>query len=249
MLEKSFGLLFFLKKPNPFRKGPWLLFLRITVNGISRELSLKRTWEKSRWNSKSGRASGNKEDTRELNTYIDIIRIKAFEARSILFAKNQAITSEAIKDELSGASQRRRMFLKVFEDYNKNIKQLIGKDYTQDTYNKYDRVFNNTKSFLSYRYKVPDISLSSIDMEFINAYYQWYRVEKNCSHNTTIKYISMFKTILLACVENGWLLKDPISKFHMSIKTVDTVFLTSRLKCTPLINLWKYPWLVSGLPK
>jgi hypothetical protein len=57
MLEKNFGLLFFLKKPNPFRKGPWLVFLRITVDGLSREMSLKRSWEPTRWSSKTGAAT------------------------------------------------------------------------------------------------------------------------------------------------------------------------------------------------
>lgn len=42
MLEKRLGLLVFLRKPSPFRKGPWLLMLRIIVDGISKELSLKR---------------------------------------------------------------------------------------------------------------------------------------------------------------------------------------------------------------
>jgi hypothetical protein len=42
MLEKSLGLLFFLKKPSPPRKGANLVFLRITVDGIPKDLSPKR---------------------------------------------------------------------------------------------------------------------------------------------------------------------------------------------------------------
>ena len=56
-MEKSLGILFFLRKPQPFRSGPWLVFLRITVDGITKELSLKRTWQKGKWKPKPGRAT------------------------------------------------------------------------------------------------------------------------------------------------------------------------------------------------
>jgi hypothetical protein len=43
-----------------------------TVDGIPKELSLKRTWEKNRWNNGAGRASGTKEDAKSLNAYLDL---------------------------------------------------------------------------------------------------------------------------------------------------------------------------------
>ena len=226
MLEKSLGLLFFLKKPSPYRKGPWLIFLRITVDGIPKELSLKRTWEKGRWMSNPGHAAGTKEDAKALNFYLDIIRIKAYEARTKLIEKNEPITAQGIKDVLSGAAQRKRMFLKIFEAYNNNMKALIGIDYSKDSWEKYDRVYNFTKEFLELKYGMGDINILSLNMEFIKEYYNWYRTVRKCSHNTSIKYISMFKTIVLQCVDNGWLLRDPFTKFDMSLNEVDTVFLT-----------------------
>jgi len=207
MLAKSLGLLFFLKKPSPYRKGPLLIFLRITVDGIPRELSLKRTWEKSRWISKPGRAGGTKEDAKALNAYLDIIRSKANEARTKLIEKNEPITAQGIKDVLSGSAQRKRMFLKIFEAYNNNMKVLIGTDYSKDSWEKYDRVYNFTKEFLELKCGLSDINILSLNMELIKEYYNWYRTVQKCSHNTSIKYISMFKTIILQCVDNGWLFK------------------------------------------
>ncbi len=59
MLEKSLGLLFFLKKPkNQSESAERYVYLRISVNGIHKELSLKRTWTQERWNHSSGRATG-----------------------------------------------------------------------------------------------------------------------------------------------------------------------------------------------
>ena len=66
MLNKSFGISFFLKstkKENNFR----YVYLRIVVDGIPKETSTKRKWEVTRCNQKTERAIGNKEDARTLN--------------------------------------------------------------------------------------------------------------------------------------------------------------------------------------
>ncbi|HEX7903943.1 MAG TPA: Arm DNA-binding domain-containing protein [Chitinophagaceae bacterium] len=64
MLDKSFGLLFYLKKPKNYLKGAIPIYLRITVDGVPKEISIKRSWDAVRWNSDAGRASGTKEDSK-----------------------------------------------------------------------------------------------------------------------------------------------------------------------------------------
>ncbi|MEP6610415.1 MAG: Arm DNA-binding domain-containing protein, partial [Mucilaginibacter sp.] len=58
MLEKSFGLLFYLKQSKNQKKGPLYIYLKITVDGKSVELSSKRKWEAGKWNSSAARATG-----------------------------------------------------------------------------------------------------------------------------------------------------------------------------------------------
>lgn len=80
-MEKSPGIKFNLRKPRPYRPGPWLVFLRITVDGIPKELSLKRTWNDNKWSQKPGTAMGKDETSKALNAYLDIILTKVYEAR------------------------------------------------------------------------------------------------------------------------------------------------------------------------
>ncbi|KGO95115.1 hypothetical protein [Flavobacterium subsaxonicum] len=63
MLEKSYGLSFMLK---PSRKEPTLryVYARVSVDAIRKEISTKRTWDPKRWDAKSERAIGAKEDAR-----------------------------------------------------------------------------------------------------------------------------------------------------------------------------------------
>jgi hypothetical protein len=60
MTSKSFGLLFYLKKPRNENQKERSIFLRITVDGAFREMSIHRTCSKDRWNQHSGRAIVNK---------------------------------------------------------------------------------------------------------------------------------------------------------------------------------------------
>lgn len=227
MLEKSLGLLFFLRKPRPHRKGPKLVFLRITVDGVPKELSLKRTWEQNRWNSKAGRANGTKEDAKSLNLYLDLILAKAHDARTKLIEKNLPITSVAIKEILTGVAQRKRMFLKIFEDHNNEMQALVEKkEYSPATHERFTTAKNFVTDFLQYKYGIKDINIHSLDLEFVKAFYLWLRTVRNCNHNTSIKYITNVKKIVLLCVAHGWLQNDPWALFDMTLDDVDTVYLT-----------------------
>lgn len=61
MLEKSFGLYFFLKKTKN-QDGTRYVYLKITVDGDSKEISTKRLWHPSRWSKEAGNAAGKKEN-------------------------------------------------------------------------------------------------------------------------------------------------------------------------------------------
>ena len=58
-------------------KGPIPNYLRITVDGIAKELSTKRSCDPNRWNSSAEKVSGTREDAKALNTYLDTLQAKA----------------------------------------------------------------------------------------------------------------------------------------------------------------------------
>src|SRR4051812_29017343 len=118
MLDKSFGLLFYLKKPKNYVKGTIPIYLRITVDGIPKELSVKWDWDLNRWSSHAGLASGTKEDARTVKANLVIFQSKAYEEKRYLIEGNKLVPASAIKDLLAGTSHCNRMLIKIFEDYN-----------------------------------------------------------------------------------------------------------------------------------
>lgn len=226
MLDKSFGLLFYLKKPKNYGKGPIPIYLRITVDGIAKELSTKRSCDPNRWNPSAERVSGTKEDAKALNAYLDTLQAKAYEAKRHLIEANEIVTALAIKEILLGNSHRNRFLIKIFEDYNEDVKKLIGIDYSKVTWEKYDRTKRFIKDFIQWKYKTDDIHIQNLNMEFVNDLEIWFKTARKCGQNATMKYISILKMIVLFCVDNDWLQKDPFARFKMSKEEVIPEFLT-----------------------
>lgn len=68
MLENSFRLIFFLKAARN-ESNIRIVYFRITVDGIPKEASTRRKWDSERWNQKTERATGTKEDAKSLNFF------------------------------------------------------------------------------------------------------------------------------------------------------------------------------------
>jgi integrase len=225
MLEKSLGLMFFLKQPRNYEGGMMYIYLKITVDGVSKDLSVKRSWLPSRWNSKGNRASGNKEDAKALNEFLDVMQNKAYDARKHLIDRGKVVTALAIVELLSGINERRWMLLSLFEAHNKDLKKMIDKGVAKGTYTNFNTTYKHTYKFIKDIYRVDDINIRSLDLEFIKKLYNWYRTDLELNHNSALKNIANMKKIVLDCVDNGWLVGDPFAKFEMTREDVDTIYL------------------------
>lgn len=226
MLEKSFSLLFYLKKQKNYLKGAMPIYMRITVNGIRKEISTGRQCDIDHWNENAGRVHGTKEDTKLLNAYLDTLQTKVYEARRQLIEKNETITTEGLKNILKGTSEKAKMIMAIFHDHNDQMKCLVGKDFSPATLERYKTSLEHTKSFMEWKYGVSDMDIKKMDFEFVSQYEFWLKTFRNCNHNTTIKYIANFRKIVNRCIRNGWIEKDPFAGFKMTKKEVIPEFLT-----------------------
>lgn len=131
MISKTFSVLFFLRKPKN-RTHEAAIFLRITVDHQRVEMSVKRFCDPQRWNSITGRLNGTKEDARTLNAYLDTLQSKVYDIHRKLVETNQYITAEAIKNVLTGVTERPRMLMEIFQQHNQQMKKLISaEDYAK----------------------------------------------------------------------------------------------------------------------
>ncbi|MGF7042624.1 site-specific integrase [Mucilaginibacter lappiensis] len=217
MLEKSFGLLFFLKQSGNEPKK--YIYLRITVDGHPVERSTKMQWWENRWDQEKGRATGVKQDAQDLNFYLDTLANKVFQARKQLIEDEEIITAELLRDMLIGKYQRKKI-MEVFAEHNKQMEALIGKDFAKGTLERYETSFDHTRAFMQWQYQLEDLSIRKLDYFFIEQYAFWLKTVRKCNHNTTVKYLANFKKIVLICVKNKWLPGDPFANFKLTKKPV-----------------------------
>jgi site-specific recombinase XerD len=223
MLEKSFGLFFFLKQSKNEKSDERYIYLRITVDGIAKEISLKRMWSLSRWDQPTGRAKGNKEDALKLNAYLDVYRANVYAAKCKLIFADKEISADSLKDFLTGKGEEKRMLLEIFKKHNKEIFELIGKDYAYKTYQKYRTTLGHTQDFIKWKYGTADLEIKTINYEFVKDLSSWLKIVKKCNHNSTVKYITTLKSILLECIRKKWLKENPFTDFKLAYKEVEIV--------------------------
>ena len=223
---QTFSLLFFLQKNKISQDGRAPIYMRITVNGKRSQISIGRKIEVSKWNKQAGKVIGRTAEFRDLNRYLDNIRNKVYSIQEKLLRNNEDITALKIKNIYQGKGDKKKMLLKIFEDHNNQMAKLVGKEYAPGTLERYKTAKSHLSEFIKFEYKSEDIPVSGIDNKFINGFEYYLKTERNCSHNTSVKYITNFKKIVRIAYANDWIIKDPFLNWKARLKTVDREFLS-----------------------
>ncbi|KGO89001.1 site-specific integrase [Flavobacterium suncheonense] len=227
-MKNKISILFYAKSVKETKNGLIPIYLRITIDGKRIELSTSKFIEKSKWNSQSGKIKGNSEEARTINSYLDILRNKVYETEKNMINNNIDINSQTFKNKFLGIEERSHKLIILFEEHNKRMKELIGFEYSNNTYKKYETSLSHTKEFLQYQYNVSDIPLKNIDLAFLNDFDFYLRKVKKCNNNSTIKYIRNFGKIVKQAYTNGWIEKDPFVKYRGKVKEKERDFLTEQ---------------------
>lgn len=245
MIAKSFGLLFYLKKQHGDTKVHRAIYLRITVDGVMKEMSIHRTWDPAKWDAKAGRAvlpkaiTGRKsasptppasDGALALNAYLDTLQAKVHEARHQLIMSGKPVTAEAVRNFIQGreaSGERPHLLLEIFQYHNNQVNALVGKEFSKGTLTKFNTVLKHTRSFLQWKYKLDDIDIRKLDYEFITELEFWYKSVQHVEHNTTMKYIACVKKMAIRALRNGWLQRDPFIGFNIALREVERQALTT----------------------
>jgi hypothetical protein len=76
------------------------------------------------------------------------------------------------------------MFIQAFNEHNKAVEKLIGKDYAAVTLIKYNACLSTLESFVKQKYHEDDIPLSKLNYAFIVEFELFLKTQQACAHNT-----------------------------------------------------------------
>jgi site-specific recombinase XerD len=225
-MKNSFTQLFYIKKTKINSNQKTSIYLRITVNGKRAELSIQRKISVEKWNSDSNRVKGFSKEAQEINQYLDLISNKLYKIHQQFIDQNKSFTSISIRDAYLGKNKNEKMLLKIFQDHNDQVDNLVGKEFAEGTALRYRTAKSHVEEFIKSEYKVDDIPVNEVDHKFISGLEYYLKTERNCAHNTSIKYITNFKKVIRIAYANGWILKDPFFNWKARLKNVVREFLS-----------------------
>lgn len=226
MLGKNFSLLFFLKKPKNYTSGEMPIYMRITVDGLAKEMTTSCKCDPQAWNQKAEKVFGKSEQIKTINNNLTALQVKAFEARRLLIEQNKDVTAEAVKNFLTGQDEKPRMILDVFREHNERMAALVNTEFSPATLERYKTSLEHTRAYIQWKYQKDDLSITQLDFDFVTDYEFWLKGVRKCNHNTAIKYISNFRKIVNRCIRSGWLTRDPFLGFKMTKREVERIALS-----------------------
>lgn len=227
MLESSYGLTFFLKTPRK-PKDIRMIYVRVTVDGKPKEASTNQKWDIKRWDQKTERAIGSKEDARVLNSYLDLLGSKIVQYKTELIGNGRAITAEKLLGCITGKNNRTNTLIQEFLEHNSEIEALAQKgEMAPATAKRFRTALGHVKEFMGYKYNVDDIDFRDLDFSFIKDYDFFLRTVRNCNNNTTLKYITNFRKIVFRALDKEIIKTDPFKRFKRKLTKPSKKPLTS----------------------
>lgn len=141
-----------------------------------------------------------------MNDYIDLMRNRAFNIQGEILLEGGELTSSSFKNKWLGVSEKSVMLLDVFLKHNRKMKELVGKEFAQLTYVRYETTLEHTRKLLKWKFKINDIDLRKMNFQFVSDMSFWLKSVRNCNHS-------------------GWIDRNPFLGFKMVKKEVIREFL------------------------
>ena len=222
----TINILFYPKKRESDTDGKVTIYCRVTVNSKRAEFSLRRTVNEQRWDSHSGRLRGTSIEVAKFNRFLDNVKNLLFEIYDSLLKDRKDVSATIVKNTYLGKEGKEYMLLEIFQEHNDEIESLVGKGFTKGTLQRYKAAYKHVSAYIQTNCHRNDIPVRRVDHKFIMGLEFFLKSQRNCEHNTAIKYVVNFKKIIRIAYANEWITKDPFFHWKASWKTKEKQYLT-----------------------
>lgn len=225
-MKKTFKVLFFLRKPKNHYCGTVPIYIRLTVDGQRVEWSAQRECNPDQWNNQSGRVRGTTQDAKKINAWLEQLNSQIFEAQRHFLSTGKDITAVAIRNKILGkGEEKKHTIIEVYRYHNEQFAELVGIDFSPGTLKKFKTAFTSLQNFIKWKFKQPDIPITSLNHQFITDYEFYLKSVHGVQHNTAMGMIKKLKKIVRQCVANDWLPKDPFMSYKITTRETHRAYL------------------------
>jgi len=211
--HSTFTVLFYVNRDKVKQNGLCPVMGRITIDTKVAQFSTKTDVNSTLWDTKTGRAIGKSNQSILVNRTINRLTQEINKFYTEMVDRQGYVTAELVKNALYGIGRKQEMLLKLFEEHNKEFKLRVGVNRVEDTYSSYLHSYHHLFNFIRQKYGMEDIALDKLNLNFIDAFDFYLRVDRQMKQSTILGHIIILKKMVRRAIHQGILKGDPFVNY------------------------------------
>ena len=223
----SFSILFFIRESKARKNGNVPIEVMITVNGERNSFSTGKQVSIDKWDKNKQQVKGKDEETQNLNNCLKAIKAKLYQKEAELLDRGFIITSQILYDAYFDKveSLKEKSLFEVFEEHNKEQEKLVGNGVSKATLWVSVYTIRLLREFVQQKYKREDLYLRELNLNFIQSFHSFLRIDKGMAQNSSTKHLKLLKKIINLSVANSYMAFNPFSTYKVEREPVEVDFL------------------------
>ena len=227
MVRSSFAILFFIRDSRVRKDGTTSIEVVLTVNGERCTFSTGKKVKSCNWDKNKQQVKGKDEEAQSLNNYLKAIKAKLYQKEAELLDRGFIITADLLRDAYFDKveSIKERSLFEVFEEHNQEQEKMIGNGVSKATYWVSVYTIRLLREFVQQKYKREDLYLRELNLNFIQSFHSFLRIDKGMAQNSSTKHLKLLKKIINLSVANSYMAFNPFSTYKVEREPVEVDFL------------------------
>ena len=197
------------------------------MNGERCAFSTGKKVKSCNWDKNKQQVKGKDEEAQSLNNYLKAIKAKLYQKEAELLERGFVITAELLRDAYFDKveSLKEKSLFEVFEEHNQEQEKLIGNGVSKATHWVSVYTIRLLREFVQQKYKREDLYLRELNINFIQSFHSFLRIDKGMAQNSSTKHLKLLKKIINLSVANSYMAFNPFSTYKVEREPVEIDFL------------------------
>lgn len=211
-MEKHCTMVYFsLRESKQNKKGLSPIEVSISTNGKRIYFSTGKYARSTDWNKEKQLVKGKSEEAQLVNSYLTQLRNKIYQKEIELLQMGYLITAELLKEAVADKVEalNEKSLFEVFEEHNREQEKLVGNGVSKATYWISVYTVRLLKEFVQQKYKREDLYLRELNLNFIQSFHSFLRIDKGMAQNSSTKHLKLLKKIINLAVANSYMTTNP----------------------------------------
>ena len=227
MNKTKINILFLIAKNRMNTSGKCAIKCRITYNKQRHEFSTGLFINPNNWSSAKQQAVPLNTENTQINTQLSLSKSQINQAFLFLQVQENNFDVEDIFKKYKGENTQKQIgVVEFYSEYMNRLKKMIGKDFKESTWGKFNEILPALKDYIYFQYKKRDIKLVDLDYNFIENFDYYMKVEKKNSQITINKKIQRLKKVIKLARKQKLIDFNPFEEHKVKQAKTQILFLT-----------------------